>query len=846
MQHPPLEIDWKTAKTFLDLLGKNGDARFRAFPHKHTPVEIKKKLKARSIAGEGSGVQVLQAQNAGLGIYLVINKGGDTKASIKLCIAYFAEFDGESEDIQLQRVADSGLPEASIINRTQGGSLHFYWLLSEPVANTALWQGDMKRLAAYLKSDPSINDPSRVMRLPGCYYMDGNQQPVGLVETIHISDCRYKREDIVNCIPPDPTPFLEKPKTTSPKKTKKTRTSERALSQLKQVPARTPGEGSRSQYLDLLWALSSIIGPDAAGREMAQHSPSWAAEEDLVAKAKEANGELQDGTFFELTRKHWNISDPNSQEPAAEPSGAAQGGSDTYDDEDEDELTEDDLELQREAMDRYRKAQDATIDLKEVFGPIWGQLLIDRAAAFPCDPVMLLLPMLCFMASIIGTRASIKVKGGWLEPFIIYGLIAQAASSLKSPAAGVFLRVLAKLQSESAQAYKKLITTHKQKEKRWKAECAQITTAAKKSGESPDYPEPPEPPMPARHYYIETITIERLAEIHAQNNVPGLLAYHDELSDWFASLDKRNGQSDRPKWLKLWTGQALKHDTRTSLSAFAERTAVSTCGFIQPDKLAALHAAEYDSDFDTSGDGLWARFLPVIPKNIPFTFNDLEVDITDELMALANSLDSLPRDLVLNIHASAINDVFKPKWEAWSEMESQTSPSRQAFIGKLRGYSVRIAGLLHLLNDSSGIDLTIAQPTAMTAVKLCDFFLAQFDQLAPQVTAHGEVSGPVAKFLSKVKEKGLQEVRARDVQTWKLLGRKAKAKNYIKFLQQLADQGIGEVVRVHNQGSKNGSWLWKAPIASKTVDVDTVAPNVDTQVSTAKPTDTTDVSAIDW
>ena len=85
MQHPPLEIDWKTAKTFLDLLGKNGDARFRAFPHKHTPAEIKKQLGARKFGGEGAGTDVIKAQEAGLGVYLVINKGGDNKESINEC-----------------------------------------------------------------------------------------------------------------------------------------------------------------------------------------------------------------------------------------------------------------------------------------------------------------------------------------------------------------------------------------------------------------------------------------------------------------------------------------------------------------------------------------------------------------------------------------------------------------------------------------------------------------------------------------------------------------------------------------------------------------------------------------
>ena len=119
------DIDLETSKRFLDLLGKNGDARFRAFPHKHTPPETKNRLGARKFGGNGAGADVIKAQEDGLGVYLVSNKGGDNKASIKECIAYFAEFDGAAEADQLQRVQRSGLPEPSIINRTGGGSLHF-------------------------------------------------------------------------------------------------------------------------------------------------------------------------------------------------------------------------------------------------------------------------------------------------------------------------------------------------------------------------------------------------------------------------------------------------------------------------------------------------------------------------------------------------------------------------------------------------------------------------------------------------------------------------------------------------------------------------------------------------
>jgi len=786
-----LQPDFKASKEFLDLLGKNGDARFRAFPHKHTAPETKKKLSARKFGGKGSSDLVLKAQHDGLGIYLVINKGGDTKDSIEACIAYFAEFDGTDEADQQQRVSESGLPEPSIIVRTGGGSLHFYWLLAEPVANKALWQGDMKRLAAHLGSDKSVNDPSRVMRLPGCFYMGPDQKPLAMVETIHIGEGRYVREDITNALPSDPTPLLSQPAKPT-LKDPTDRTGDRALDQLQQIPSRVPGSNTREDYLRLLWGLAHIFGPDMAGIVMATHSPAWAAEEDLSAKAREANGAITDGTFFEVAKSVWGITSPKFDDPGAQPSGVAQG---------EDS---EDLELQREALERFQQAQASTVDLIEVFGPIWGQRLIDRAAAFPCDPSMLLLPMLGYIASLVGTKAKVRVKGGWSEPMVIWGLIAQPASSLKSPAGGVFGKPLAKLQGQSSRDFTKRLDTHKIKEKKWKADCKTLEADARKKKETPELPEPPDSPLPPRHYYVETVTIERVAGIHAQRNVPGLIAFHDELADWFASLDKKQ-QNDRPRWLKLWTGQAIKHDTATSVNAFAEHTAISIVGFIQPDKLAALHNAEGHGDTDTAGDGLWSRFLPVIPRTLPFTFNDLEVDLTDDLIQLANQLETLPTDTVVTIARPALEEVFTPAWEKWSRMEAETSGSRAAFIGKLRGYSVRIAGLLHLLNTFIG---EIDMATANTSINLCEFFLAQFDQLAPQISNSEDVNTPTAKFLQKVKDKDASSVRVRDLQRWKTLGKKATAEECRLFLQGLANQDIGTFEQVHTKGSQKGAWEW--------------------------------------
>ena len=178
-------------------------------------------------------------------------------------------------------------------------------------------------------------------------------------------------------------------------------------------------------------------------------------------------------------------------------------------------------------------------------------------------------------------------------------------------------------------------------------------------------------------------------------------------------------------------------------------------------------------------------------------------------MQLANQLDAIPPEPEITIPRHVIAEVFDPSWTRWAQMEGETSGSRAAFIGKLRGYSVRLAGILHLLNNSIG---EIDMATALTATKLCEFFLAQFDQLAPQISSGEDVDTPTARFLQKVKDKSVSCVRVRDLQRWRVLGRDADAATCRDFLQGLADQGIGTFQQAHAKGSKTGAWEWRPTV----------------------------------
>jgi hypothetical protein len=315
-----MQLDDKAAAAFVKLLGRDpSTVRLRAFPQSDTPKERKQALGARKFSW-GDRDSVEGAEAAGLGIYIGINPGGDTKASIKHCIAHFAEFDDLPKDEQLAVVA-AKMPPASIIIDTGGDSLHFYWLLKIPTSNKEQWQADQKRIAKYLGSDPSINDPSRVMRLPGAIYFDANQQPAGRAAVLHQGEDRYGREELMSRVPapaapPPPTGPPAGPVTSS----STDKAIRQAVEQLSRVPARVPGTGTRHVYLRLLWALAELAGPKEASRMMTQHSPAWAAAEDLAAKAEEGSGAISGSTFFHVVKEEWGITRPSRTTTRTRPS----------------------------------------------------------------------------------------------------------------------------------------------------------------------------------------------------------------------------------------------------------------------------------------------------------------------------------------------------------------------------------------------------------------------------------------------------------------------------------------------------------------------------------------------
>ena len=353
-------IDHGAAQQFLSLLGKApASARLRAFPHRANP--DKGSIGARK--GPFDLVVAEQWQREGRGIYLVINDGGDRKSEITACRAFFVEWDDRPIDWQLNAWRELGLPEPSLIVLSGGKSAHCYWVLHQPIPAQE-WEPLQAELIAYAGGDPHCKDASRVMRLPGCWYIDAGGQAVAPVQLVQFSGQRYVPEDIALALLPDefaepvadPSPqqaiTLEQPNegpgTGIPlpnlydEDFGPPRPLEEIRAALAAIPRRVAGSNTYADFRNLLWGLIEACEQAGHDRELAialmeAHSPSASCGWDIRQVARSGGEQISAATFWFHARQHgWlppqsccNASHHSPRPPGSQASGSQRVQGDT-------------------------------------------------------------------------------------------------------------------------------------------------------------------------------------------------------------------------------------------------------------------------------------------------------------------------------------------------------------------------------------------------------------------------------------------------------------------------------------------------------------------------------------
>ena len=203
----------------------------------------------------------------------------------------------------------------------------------------------------------------------------------------------------------------------------------------------------------------------------------------------------------------------------------------------------------------------------------------------------------------------------------------------------------------------------------------------------------PVAPRPMQSVYFSDFTIEALISAISEYPDEGTIIYSDELAGFFSSMDayKSSAGVDRPKWLSIWDGGAIKSTRRTG-STYVPHSSISIVGGIQPGIIENMIKKD-----KSKADGLWARF----------TFMRIEHKITDLFTEIDGSLDETLREIYARLgnepsqqHTIDVNArLLCTAWHDFLQQkmrdEGDNNPLMVGVYAKMIGITFRNALILH-------------------------------------------------------------------------------------------------------------------------------------------------------
>ncbi len=184
------------ARQFLQALG--GPTEFRTFSDR----DKSKKGLNRTIPGnfEDLEQQLVDLNDRGAGVFVVVNEGGQTDDAISKVRAVFADFDGTD-------IPESfALPPSITIQSSTDNKVHVYWLVDGDFPLTS-FTPMQQTIALKYGSDMVVSNLSRVMRIPGFLHQKGDpilSKLINLNETL-----RYTHDQLMEAFEADVTGHSE-------------------------------------------------------------------------------------------------------------------------------------------------------------------------------------------------------------------------------------------------------------------------------------------------------------------------------------------------------------------------------------------------------------------------------------------------------------------------------------------------------------------------------------------------------------------------------------------------------------------------------------------------------------
>lgn len=225
-------------------------------------------------------------------------------------------------------------------------------------------------------------------------------------------------------------------------------------------------------------------------------------------------------------------------------------------------------------------------------------------------------------------------------------------------------------------------------------------------------------PQPCR-YMTQDTSPEKLGEL-LSSNPRGILVYRDELSGWFASLEREGNETARAFYLESWNGTGRFTVDRIGRGTVdIESATVSILGGIQPDRLGAYMSPS--SGILARGDGLLQR-LQVVAWPDPLREweskdrwpNTLAREDAFKVYSRLSTID--PEQLGANASSRIpylkFSEEAQEQWDEWRaglerRVRSETEePEFESMLSKYRSLVPSLALLIHLADCPQGGPVT--------------------------------------------------------------------------------------------------------------------------------------------
>jgi hypothetical protein len=857
-----MHFDREQVKQYLQALGRQpSEARLRAFFHSHNPRKLLDPATGkpdRGAKGPLSTDLIQKWQAEGRGVYIVVNPGGDRDVDITAGVALFLEWDHKPVEWQLQAAQELHLPPPSLLVPTGGKSVHNYWILKEPI-EVKRWKELQSRLLDYADADRSLKNPSRVMRLPGCAYIDGEGKPTGLVQIASNTGARYTAEEIEALLPspeqqqvitisrgiplPDPRP-MDGPAGD---------TLEEIQAALQCIPRRVPGSNTYGDYRNILWGLVRACEEAGHDREtaislMEGHSPSLTCGWDVRQVAESGGEHIKAGTFWFHARQYgWEP--PRRRPPIAlGPDGEAiapnapaaprrrvvtreecrhrlataldhgLGPADLElligelaDASDQhpaalralvlairqEELLRLELEEAGEELEAEARQPDDELTLAELFPPLVAQAVGELTRLLPYNEQSVACAYLAGVAGLLKMPTSVMghPSANFVVPVNVYMAVVGMSGQKKTP---LERRMVA---DPAKPIMLDLARQHARAMAQWREDCRGC-----KPAERP--PQPRSLRLQVSDFTGEALTAQ-LMEQEARGQ--SLLIRRDELAGLFGSLNQYRGGrgGDEQQLLELFEGDAHSSLRVSAGDREFQRCQVSIYGSIQPAVLLELMRG---------GDsaGKWARFMfTELPRRaVPLPPEPTQAeeaaakDAAEMLEFIARTVYTLPpRQYRLSRPAIARFSEFE--YGRQLMVGDQRKDAHGALFGKSAGKVLRIAGLLQIVWVAAGsldpmaeIELPILE-LAITLVERLDAYAWNLHQLASGKRPDNHV-GKLMRRIHAIAQANGAPVSWKEIRT-ALSSREKRemgvtAQLATEAMQTLASRGLGEIASTERGG----------------------------------------------